>query len=722
MAAKTPNTTASPPPAGSADRRVRYGAQAAVLLFAVTACCVLGALIADRFPQRFDVTATREHQLSTRTIDLLNSLTGDFEIVVAANFAELDPTATSRTRAVLGNLARSSPRLKTTFLDVASVTGQAELDATLARLLDRYRGELEQQAGAARGLLDSASTAATTLRTASDELLSAKSGVTDADPNAAALRRFLEDSAAVCRVAGQDSDRGVGDARKRLGTTVGRTTIPATEDAIALLREPLGNTLAQLRQIGDGLDAVATAQDAAVAAHTREAVRPAVARVTQLRDQLARSVTAIDELPRTPLPSVARVLERSQAAIVVGPPGSARGGVTSISLASIFPSRNPEVEAPLQLDFRARTEELLTAGIASLVRDDGPIVMIVHGESIRLAPDFRPFLALRERLALRGMDLVEWAAGIDDQMPAVTALNPSGKRPVVYVTISTSANTPEAATRMSRLSKAVRQIVEQGRPAIVSVNPSTLPAIGQLDPMVDFLAPLGIQADSGRPLLQQAVTGAGPGGRAVSTDLFITDPAAAHAISGAIRGQTTRLPWAIPLRMPQGTQPPEGLTPVMTTDNAGKTIWAESEWLEYRRVPPRQRSQVTNPPADDSSRDDGAGPWNLALALERRVGDLDQRLLVVGSNGWFLDDITQAGAVIDKKQVLLAPGNLELFEAGVYWAARQESLIGTSAAAQGVALIPPIGPGAMSALRWALIAGLPLLVLLIGGAWRLVRG
>ena len=728
MAGDAPAISPPPPPPppsprrGASARRARYGFQALALLLAVTACCALGALIADRFPQRFDVTATREHQLSTRTTDMLGSLNGDFEIVVAANFAELDPTATSRTRAVLGNLARATPRLRTTLLDIASVTGQAELDALLSRLLDRYRGDLERQASAARGLLDSASTAAATLRSLSDEMTAARAGVTDAEANAAALRKFLEDSGAVCRVAGQDIDKAVDDASKRSGTTIGRTTIPATEDAIALIRKPLGDTLSQLKQIGDGLEAVATAQDAAVAPRTRDAVRPSVARILQLRDQLARSVTAIDELPRTPLPSVARVLERSQAAIIVGPPGSARGGVTSISLASIFPPRRPDGEAPVRLDLRARTEELLAAGIASLVRDDGPIVMLVHGEAIRLAPDFRPFVALRERLALRGMDLVEWAAGIDDQMPPVTALNPGGKRPVVYVTISTSAGTPEAATRMSRLSKGIRQIVEQGRPAIISVNPSTLPAIGQTDPMVEFLVPLGVQADSGRPLLQQAVTGAGPGGRAVSTDLFITDPGAAHAITAAIRGQTTRLPWAIPLRAPRGVEPGAGVSPVMTTGNAGKTIWAESEWMEYRRVPAAQRSMVTNPPANDSSRDDGAGPWDLAVAIERRVADLDQRVLLVGSNGWFLDDVSQAAALVDNKEVLLAPGNLELFEAGVYWAARQESLIGTSALAQGVALIPPMSPGAMSALRWSLIAGLPLLVLAIGALWRAFRG
>jgi hypothetical protein len=702
---------ASPKNAGG--RRARYGLQSAALVLAVSATCVLAGLIADRFPARWDVTATREHRLSQRTTDLLSGVSGKYEIVVAASLGEADPVAARRTSDVLDNFTRASPLIETTLIDISSQRGLEQLDAVMTRLLERYRGELDRQAMGLSSVLDDAAAIAGRLAGLSEALGRVGATVADGDPNAAALRRFLDDSGAVCRVAEQDLTRAMEQAKTRAAGSIGSTRVPGTEEAAALLRKPLSDTLAQLRQVVDGLGALAGAEDAAVRAGTREAAGEARRGADELRDALARAVTALDELPRTPLAGVARTLASRTCAIIVGPPGSARGGVTSVDVSSLLPPRGPDGGGVEQtrLDLRARTEELLAAGIASLERDDQPVVVIVHGEPMRLSPAFAPFARLVERLSLRGMDVAEWAAAMDEQEPALTAVNPGGRRPVVYATISTAGATPEGAARLVKLARAVRGLVEGGKPVLLSVNPSTLPAIGQTDPMVEFLTPLGVSADSGRPLMQQAVTAQG---RSVSTDLLIADPQADQTVSRAVRGQTLRLPWAIPLRVKDGS----GAQSVVRVDNQGRTVWAESEWIEYRRVPAGQRGMVANPPGPDATRDDPAGPWDVGVAIERG----GQRLLVVGSNGWFLDDVSQGSALVDGREVALSPGNLELFEAGVFWLAGQDGQIGTSAVARGVPLIPPMGEGTMSAVRWALIGGMPLLVLLIGGVWRVVRG
>lgn len=698
-------------------RRWRYALQSFALLFAVTSCVALGVLMADRFPRRYDVTATREHQLSKRSLDLLGGLNGDYELIVAANFSGVDPIAARRTQDVLDNIARASPRVRTTVIDVASTGGLADLDALLKRLVDRFQPALDRQAAGAGNALTNTGLSAQSLASLSDELLATNQTVVDGDPNTPAVRKFLSDAAAVCRVTAQGLESAVTSAEKLHGQRLGRTPIPATEDALAGLRRALADALGQLKEISDGLDGLTRAPDSAVAAHTRDRARPVAIAAARARDEIGRTLTAIDDLPRTPLTSVAYVLERSSAAIVVGPPGTRQGGVASIDVASLFPPRPKAGEAPIQVDLRARTEELLTAAIASLSREDAPIVVLMHGEASRLAPQFAPFTALIGRLRLRAMDLVEWPVALDTEPPALTGIDPTGKRPVVYATISTSPATPDGANRATRLAAAIARLIDDRKPVLLSVAPSIYPASGQKDPMVEFLAPLGIQADSGRPLLRQTT---GAQGRTVEADHFFTSPQAEHAVSAAIRGLATRFPWPIPLRI---TQSGGAIEPILVTDNAGKTVWAESEWAEFRRVPPRDRSMVTNPPANDTLRDDGAGPWTLAAAVERAGNaSKQQRLIIVGSNGWFLDEVTQGQTVIDGRPVFFNPGNTELFEASVYWLAGQEAFIGASAQAAASPLIPPLTEELSTLLRWFLIGGLPVMILLIGALWRLIRG
>jgi hypothetical protein len=224
---------------------------------------------------------------------------------------------------------------------------------------------------------------------------------------------------------------------------------------------------------------------------------------------------------------------------------------------------------------------------------------------------------------------------------------------------------------------------------------------------------------------QSRTASAGPGGagRAVATDFFLINANTDDPIGKAINGLKTHIFWPVPIRMgatPSGTT----VTPILTIPNDGNT-WAESEWLGYARIPASDRPRIIDPPAPDSPRDDTKGPWPVAVALENQSqpGTPHQRLVVVGGNGWFLDAVTQqAVGVVDGRPVLDSPGNMELFEASIFWLAGQDDLIARSAEVQSVPLIPPLSGAQLTAIRWSLIAGLPLLVLLVGASWRLVRG
>lgn len=703
-------------------RRLRYAVQSILLLLLITACCLFMVVVADRLPRRYDVTATREHELSPRTLGVLKSLSGPYELVIAGNFSGTDPQVAARTQDVLDNFTRASRNITSTIIDVASSRGLSQLDALLGRLIQRYAAELEQQRAGATRAVTNVGLSAQSLKALSDDLLSTAQTVQDQDVNAAKVRQFLSDSAAVCRVGAQDLEQAANRAQQQISRTIGRTGVPSSDEAIATLRQPLAQVLEQLRQVASGCESLARASDSQVAEATRQRAAPVSVAVSRLRDELARTVSELADLPKTPLPAVARTLERSSAAIVIGPPGSTGAGgmgVASVDVASVLPQAPARAgaETAEKLDLRSRTEELLAAAIASVARDDAPIVVLMHAAPIRLAPQFKPMELTVDRLRLRGIDVVEWATSLDAEAPPLTAINPGGKRPVVYITISTDASTQESAQRMLKLAAAVRERLEAGKPVLVSVAPSTSPAIGQKDPMTEFLAPLGISASSGTPLLQQTMVAGGS--RLVSAELLLTDPDATHPVSGPIQGLTTRLPWAIPLKLDADSSSAQ---PVMRIGSSGGTIWAESEWIEFRRVPPQDRGMVANPPANDTSRDDGAGPWVVAAAAERTVQGARQRVLVVGSNGWFLDDVAQAQSVVDGRPVLTTPGNTELLESAVFWLSGQDSMLGTSANARSVALIPNIDVSTMTIIRWSLIAGLPLAILLAGALWRLIRG
>jgi len=710
----SPPTTLSKP---ATVRRARYAVQAFALLFAATACCAFVGILGDRFPQRFDLTATREHHLSDRTTELLRSLSGKYELVVAANFSTLDQRAVARTQDLLDNFSRASPIVQMTIIDVASPRGIADLDALLRRLIDRFKPDLDKQKSGLEQAMRETGQVIPALTALSTDLLETEKTIKDGDPSAPELHKFFQTAIGACGRCASD----LGDARTAAGSletrTIGSTPVPATEDAVALLRKPLSDTLANIGAVADNLDAVSRSTDEkAISAATRERSKSPAAAAARARRQAGEVLAAIDELPRTPIAPVLRVLERSSAAIVIGPPGSARAGVTSIELSSIYPPRPPEGAQPQQIDLRARTEELFAGAIQSLARADAPIVVFVHADGRRMAPYYGPVATIADRLHLRGVDFAEWAVGLDTDSPSLKTLDPDAKRPAVYIVISASPDKPEDAARYGRLVSAVEQLLKNGKQVLVCEVPSIMPSQGQKDPMADVLTPLGVNVDTGRPLLRQLQ---GPHGRIVTADLVLGDSGGDHPISTAIRGLALDFPWAVPVRVASGAA---GVQPIIMIDNQGKTVWAESEWLGFKQVPVDQQPLLLNPPAPDSSRDDTAGPWPLAVAIERTIANTNQRIVVVGCNKWLSIETIGAETEVEGRRVLRFPGNLELLDACVYWLAGQDSMISASPEARAAPLIPPLSDAQLSALRWGLIAGLPVAILLLGALWRLARG
>ncbi len=732
--ATQPGRIAGVPTAGA--RRRRFALQTCVLLLAITfACIFLGVISSSRKARaQIDLTGSRQHRLSERTLGILGSLDSTYDVVVAGDMRSVDPLGRARTLDVLDGFGRASERVRLRVIDTSSSAGTREFDGLMTDLAASHKEEIDKQHAAVEAAAGSAVRLAEALQRLSGQLLEARGVVKDSDANAKTLQSMFNDDAAKCRITAETLTRSSSIARAALGQRIAGTEVPAIDAGAAEIGASLAAASNDLAVIGQRADAISRASD--VPEIVGDKAAPIAQSIRSLRETADAAAESVARLPVLPILAVARTLERTSAALVIGPPkaGGAGGAIRAIEFEELFPAKQLDSSGKVpSLDLRSRAEELVSTALVALgpAGERAPIVVFVHDMPMRLAPAFQGFTGLVSRLRLRGMETIEWATALDPDPPVVTRIDPEGKRPVVYATLASASNSPDAVARMKRIVDAQNRLVGDGKPMLISVNVSSRPSTRDPDPLTECLVPLGVVADTGRPLLRQVQ---GPNGRLVTPDQFTTeavggadDSSDAHLIARAVHGLRCHFPWPISLSSAAnqgGTPTGRKFLPIIQVRD-GKDVWGESEWLQFAQVRPQERSLVTNPPANDSAQDDASGLWNVVAAVEvpRSGSSAPQRAVVVGCAPWFLDDATQVQlGVVDGRPVLRAPGNIELFESSVYWLAGQDELIARSATAESVPLIPALGEGPMLIIRWMLIAGLPVIVLLIGAGWRLIRG
>ncbi len=717
-------------PQSAAQRRVRFGVLTAVLLVAATASLVVANVLAGRFSVRLDATSTREHRLSPRSADLMGRLRGEYEVVIAAPLRDrrtIDQQSLDRVRDVLDRFGRAGA-VKSTLIDTGSPSGVADFDALLKRLADRDSTNIKRQTDVLTGALTGINELADWLEALSPRLQTVKDSIPETAPAAATNRSYFEQRAAEVGHNAQSLRELAAKAKAALAATTGPLPIADTDRASAPLRQPVADLQAGLSDIADNVRRFAGAESMPAAA--RDLARPLAEQVAQGRDRAAIIRDALDRAGKIDLLRVARVLERGNAALVIGPP---EAGLTAIELDRLLPPPAAlTAQSGVRADVARNAEELIATALATLAQPIKPIVVFVHGTPSRGLLQSSDYTGLLDRLALRGIDAVEWAATVDAEAPSLARLDPSGKRPVVCVAVSTDVtrnppvkgqNGPERAAKLGR---AISAIVSQGHALMLSLDPSTLPTIGEPDPMVACLSSFGLTADTGRTLLKERFTA---DGRHVDAAQSLVAAESENPIARAVRGLPTRFEWPIAIKSsdgktPPGAEPPSRdarSTPLFVIDD--KAVWNESQWLTYWQARIQDHDAFPNKPTRDAQRDESGVPWNVVVAATRPIeGQPDQRLVVVGSNTWFMDRIAQERVLVDGRPALTSPGNAELFEAAVYWLAGQDEMIAPSATARAVPLIRPLSGGTLLAIRWLAIAGLPGAVLLLGMVWRLLRG
>lgn len=687
--------------ARNSARRAKALLATLVVLLAATASLVLANIAGTRTAQRYDVTATGEHQLSPRAANLIAGLSGDYRVVMVVDRADTDAASLQHALDVLDRFTNASPKITSSIIEPSTPAGGENHRQLIEDLRLRDAERVEEIRALISASVKEIRLAGAGLQGTLSPLL-AGLAASDRGPSgdelAAAARVLANDlSAEADRATSQNPPSLTGTARE-----LADRSATARDQLAKLARELRGRT---------------GATEAAMVAET-------------LRDRLAISVEQLRRAPRLDSERVGEALAAARSVLIIGPP---QKGLTAIDPDALLTSTAGASRA----ESLARAEELLTTAISALENPIKPIVVLVHAQPRAFLGKAPLFDLTVRRLATLGIDLLEWPMIPMPEEPSRLALDPDARRPVVYAVFSPAAwagsgeDNPAPGTgltgaeRAARLGALMQSLIERGRPLLVSLNPSPLPGYGEPDPITRPLSAFGLSVDSARPLLRERFT---PSGRQIQTDLSLSaDPqpeSSSHPILGAVGSLPVYVPWALPMvaAEPAGT-PDQTRVAALLVAPADDRTWAESQWLRLMQTPRDRRAGLTDLPVFDEGRDHNSGPWNVAMACERQLVDASwARAVVIGSNSWFVDAVLGESETIDGRSVAVHPGNAELLEASIWWLAGQEHMIARSPAAASTPLVRNLPAGTLFYLRLALLAGVPLLILVAGAAYRVILG
>ena len=216
-----------------------------------------------------------------------------------------------------------------------------------------------------------------------------------------------------------------------------------------------------------------------------------------------RHLAALDDLPRTPLSSVVRVLERTSAAIVITPPSrdpARRAGVTSIRLTSIYPPpRRRGVRSGLRMDLRARVEELLAA--ADLTAGAPTLHRCVRAWLARGLPRNTRWCSRSWSAALQGSTSQSGPRGSTPTPPRLQGPRPDRQAPHRVHIIFSMVPDADSGTRMSKLIATTNRLITEASGCLLCRLPRPCNLSGRLIRWREAAVRWASHLDSGRPLL-----------------------------------------------------------------------------------------------------------------------------------------------------------------------------------------------------------------------------
>ena len=690
-------------------------------------CAVLVGNLTHTYNTRLDVTSTSAHKLSDRANNIVDRLSDPTELVLAISMNRADRRAIDLVSDVLDAYDRSSELISVRIIDLDSADGIDKTKQLLSDLANRDQDTIESNMRALTQSAELLSEIGSELSSIATRLEHIRDAITPSTQTDLNNRAVFEQRAAIIRVYARDTLKQSEQIQSQLLSHIeSQTENHSTEifpfDTFA---QPVEKSLSQLMNQLDDLsvqvDAFANAKELDSA--PRAVASPLTRVIESLRDRAAIAHDRISRLSRIDALRVGRALETGEALLVIG---SAAQGVAAVDLDALLPSSVALERAGVSAAgvIGPRAQELIASALAQLVAPVQPILVFVHGgRPNELLGTSDLFTKTAEKLASKGIDTIEWAAIEEPTPPDLELLDPLGNRPVVFAVISvdSSAGSGESglsgAKRATEMGKVITHLLAQGESIMISLSPSIFPSSNIPDPITSAIAPFGIIPDAGRVVMHDKIGTVGrvadPVTRAVPLD---RDHPLAHAMSGL----STVLPWSIPLTL----EPKDHVesSPIIQLDGDNET-WAETNWLGLWRTPPQSRHLMRDQPLYNPQTDTQLDSWILAAAAQRDFAGTQQRLIVIGSNGWSTDSIiANTEQLVDGRVLTRWPGNLTLLDSSIAWLAHMDDLIGQSDQARPIATIKNLDARQHALLRWILLAGLPGFILILGMASRLIFG
>ncbi len=698
---------------------------AAIFVLATGAAVGFAGYLTSVERVRIDVTATGEHELSPRARRIVERLSDPTQIVLAVSSNSSEARSLDLVSDVLDAYDEASELISVRRIDLDSADGIEDTRDLLRELTERDRTIIDANLDAIAEAARLMSETAPRLRTLSDGLGSIREAIPATTPTNTNNRAVFEQRSAIIRIAARDLGTQCESILTQLAPYTNGEAKPDTLFPFDTYAQPVERSLAQLMNqlddLGTQVDAFANAPELDPA--PRAIAKPMVGQIESMRDKIAQSLDRMTRLQRVDALSVARALETGETMLIIGPPSQ---GVAAVDVRPLLLPGDAYERAGVSAAgvIGPRAQELIASAIARLVAPAQPILVFVHGgQSGELLGASQLFTQTVEQLTQRGIDSVEWAAVEQPTMPMMDGIDPLGNRPRVFMIIAvdstaqTSSSGLSGAKRAEALGAVVQRLVAEGQNLIVSLNPSIFASAGQTDPLAQAISQFGIIPDAGRPLLHERM---GPMGRIADPVTTLVPRDDAHPIANAMRGLNTVLTWAISIDL----KPTDGVEPAPILSMQGNDeTWGESGWLNLWRRPAQSRQVMPNQPMFDATDDMQRDEWIIGAAAQRTFAGLDQRVVVIGSNGWVGDAIlANNDQVVDGRVTSRWAGNSALFDASIAWLAGMDDLIGPGTSARPIATIKPLTEQQYSLIRWVLLAGLPGLILVLSMAYRLIFG
>jgi hypothetical protein len=690
----TNQTTRRPPT--RAQRWLMYGTNVAVLLIAVLAIVVLINWIAVRNAEHLylDLTASRMYSLSDQTMKVLDGVDSDIRIVTV--FPDTGLLAPNESKKIVDfrdlidvYKLRGGGRVNVEHVDAGDIEGierlasevtqlheaqLADADEALAGAIEVF-GELERLGRQQSAYLVQRLPA---LRNSGAQIVQAVQYRAD---YLADLGTQLELDATVARV-------------RRLNDQM----LPDYQQAIDRVRQVLQAALDNM--IDPLINAAGELDDESFDEGLRETFVTVRKAMTPARQRVKQAIERLDAVDVADYAAVRSSMRSANTVLVM-----IDDAVTTVELAEVY-TDPVAAEDGRTTEQRFRGEEAVTGAIISLTLEHAPLVVFVNASPQAMIERGGPFGHVADRLRKMDFQVVEWfCSGRQTQfgpMPAQPRPEPAPGQALVNIFIAQPGFSPG----MFKLHEQMNKAIDQGEAALIAVARADLAMPNPEDPIQRIEREFGLAIEPTRWVLTRRV---GQDGNVYPVNtLRTTRWTDQHIIARALAGRSVEARGAIQMDLAEDA--PDGVERHVLLRTPEKT-WGEKDW----------RTQTTMP--EHNPQTERSGPFALAIAAERD----DQRLVV------FADSQLASNNMITQQQLLMTdrglepiervvnPGNAELFVNSVFWLAGVDELIGAGARSQDVRRVGVVGDDQRVAVWWVLLAALPGLCLLGGGAVWLFR-